>query len=214
LSRSRTCCQRQGPKTTLSAVVENNGCGLQAWLAVRGTIAVPELFVSARGEPLTRSGFEYILRKHIRTASQHCNSLTTKRVSPHVLRHTCALTVLQATKDLRKVSLWLGHAHLQTTASGSFGKVGSPGISAASETALRALQGCRQADRLAKGTPFYAGQRDLKVNDRQTCRRHTLHNDTRRVTPYALQCIRCRICMMEAFPGVFRLPGLVLRRAR
>lgn len=34
---------------------------------------------------------------------------------PHVLRHTCALTVLQATKDLRKVSLWLGHAHMQTT---------------------------------------------------------------------------------------------------
>jgi len=31
------------------------------------------------------------------------------------LRHTCALTVLQATKDLRKVALWLGHAHMQTT---------------------------------------------------------------------------------------------------
>jgi site-specific recombinase XerD len=88
---------------------------LRAWLAVRGTMTVPELFVSARGESLTRSGFEYILRKHIRTARQHCKSLATKRVSPHVLRHTCALTVLQATKDLRKVSLWLGRAHLQTT---------------------------------------------------------------------------------------------------
>ena len=78
-------------------------------------MAVPELFVSARGESLTRSDFEYILRKHIQTASERCKSLATKRVSPHVLRHTCALTVLQATKDLRKVSLWLGHAHLQTT---------------------------------------------------------------------------------------------------
>ena len=38
-----------------------------------------------------------------------------KRVSPHVLRHTCALTILQATKDLRKVSLWLGHVNMQTT---------------------------------------------------------------------------------------------------
>jgi hypothetical protein len=64
---------------------------------------------------LTRSGFEYILRKHVRTASQHCPSLTTKRVHPHVLRHSCALTVLQATKDLRKVALWLGHAQTQTT---------------------------------------------------------------------------------------------------
>ena len=88
---------------------------LRAWLAVRGTVPVPELFVSARGESLTRSGFEYILRKHVRTARQRSPSLAAKRVSPHVLRHTCALTVLQATKDLRKVSLWLGHAHMQTT---------------------------------------------------------------------------------------------------
>ncbi len=88
---------------------------LRAWLAVRGTARVPELFVNARGASFTRSGIEYILRKHVKTARQRCPSLATKRVFPHLLRHTCALTVLQATKDLRKVSLWLGHAHMQTT---------------------------------------------------------------------------------------------------
>lgn len=88
---------------------------LRAWLGVRGTVPTPEVFVSARGQPLTRSGFEYILAKHVQTAIAGCPSLSGKRVSPHVLRHTCALTVLQATKDLRKVSLWLGHAHMQTT---------------------------------------------------------------------------------------------------
>ncbi len=88
---------------------------LRAWLAVRGTVLVPELFPNACGEPITRSGFEYILRKHARTAAKCCPSLSTKRVSPHVLRHTCALTVLEATKDLQKVSLWLGHANMQTT---------------------------------------------------------------------------------------------------
>jgi site-specific recombinase XerD len=88
---------------------------LRAWLGVRGTMPAPEVFVSARGQPLTRSGFEYILAKHVQTASTSCPSLSAKRISPHVLRHTCALTVLQATKDLRKVSLWLGHAHMQTT---------------------------------------------------------------------------------------------------
>jgi integrase/recombinase XerD len=88
---------------------------LRAWLAARGTMPVPELFVSARGESLTRSGFEYILRNHVRTAKQHCPSLAMKRVHPHLLRHTCALTLLQATKDLRKVALWLGHAKTQTT---------------------------------------------------------------------------------------------------
>jgi site-specific recombinase XerD len=88
---------------------------LRAWLGVRGTPPAPEVFVSARGQPLTRSGFEYILTKHVQSAIRACPSLAAKRVSPHVLRHTCALTVLQATKDLRKVSLWLGHAHMQTT---------------------------------------------------------------------------------------------------
>jgi len=88
---------------------------LKAWLAVRGSFFTPKLFLNAHGEPMTRSGFEYILRKHALTAAKRCPSLSTKRISPHVLRHTCALTVLQATKDLRKVSLWLGHAHMQTT---------------------------------------------------------------------------------------------------
>ncbi len=88
---------------------------LRAWLSVRGTVLVPELFFNARGLPMTRAGFEYILLKHSRNAANHCPSLLGKRVSPHVLRHTCALTVLQATNDLRKVSLWLGHANMQTT---------------------------------------------------------------------------------------------------
>ncbi len=88
---------------------------LRAWLTVRGNAAVPELFFNARGEPMTRSGFEYILHKHVRSAATSCPSLSAKHISPHVLRHTCALTVLQATKDLRKVALWLGHANMQTT---------------------------------------------------------------------------------------------------
>jgi integrase/recombinase XerD len=88
---------------------------LRAWLGMRGAVPAPEVFVSARGQALTRSGFEYILAKHVEAAAKSCPSLAAKRVSPHVLRHTCALTVLQATKDLRKVSLWLGHAHMQTT---------------------------------------------------------------------------------------------------
>ena len=88
---------------------------LKAWLAVRGAALVPELFLNARAQPMTRSGFEYILDKHVHAAEKRCPSLAQKRISPHVLRHTCALTVLQATNDLRKVSLWLGHSSIQTT---------------------------------------------------------------------------------------------------
>ena len=69
-----------------------------------------------RGETPYNTGRDGIrLTKHIRSAANACPSLATKRVSPHVLRHTSALTVLQATKDLRKVAFWLGHAHMQTT---------------------------------------------------------------------------------------------------
>ena len=88
---------------------------LRAWLTIRGAVSAPELFLNVRGEPMTRSGFEYILRKHVRAAAKRCPVLLTKRVSPHWLRHSCAMTILQATKDLRKVSLWLGHANLQAT---------------------------------------------------------------------------------------------------
>jgi site-specific recombinase XerD len=88
---------------------------LRSWLALRPATSAPELFLNARGQPMTRAGFEYVLRKHVGTATTRCPSLGTKRVSPHVLRHTAALVALRATKDLRKVSLWLGHANMQTT---------------------------------------------------------------------------------------------------
>ena len=90
-------------------------CAMRAWLAVRGTVATSEVFVNARGEPLSRWGVAYILRRHVETASQRCSSLAGKQASPHVLRHTCAMIVLQATQDIRKVSLWLGHSNLATT---------------------------------------------------------------------------------------------------
>jgi len=88
---------------------------LRAWLAIRGKVLAPELFLNARRQAMTRSGFEYILEKHVRAATRQCPSLAAKRISPHVLRHSCALTILEATKDLRRVSLWLGHANMQTT---------------------------------------------------------------------------------------------------
>ncbi|WP_250490243.1 tyrosine-type recombinase/integrase [Caballeronia sp. INML2] len=88
---------------------------LRAWIAVRGTARVPELFVNARGDAMSRWGFAYVLKHHVGAASQKCPSLLQKRVSPHVLRHTCAMIVLQSTNDIRKVSLWLGHSDLATT---------------------------------------------------------------------------------------------------
>jgi len=94
---------------------KETAAALRAWLAVRGEPPVPEVFVNARGRQLSRWGVAHILEKHVKAAGEQCPALLAKRVSPHVLRHTCAMTVLRATKDIRKVSLWLGHSDMGTT---------------------------------------------------------------------------------------------------
>jgi len=105
----------KGRRERVLPLWKETAAAIRAWLKVRLTSGAPELFLNARGEAMTRSGFEYILQKHVATAARSTPSLAKKRVSPHVLRHTCAMLTLQATRDVRKVSLWLGHAALQST---------------------------------------------------------------------------------------------------
>lgn len=88
---------------------------VRAWLAVRGDAPVPEVFVNARGGPLSRWGCKHLLDKYLPAATSACPSVASRRVSPHVMRHTCAMTILHATGDIRKVALWLGHASQKTT---------------------------------------------------------------------------------------------------
>jgi len=88
---------------------------LEAWLAIRGEVTAREVFVNAQGRPLSRSGVEYVLDKYAKKAAAKSPSISSKRVSPHILRHSCAMHTLQATRDVRKVSLWLGHASVKST---------------------------------------------------------------------------------------------------
>jgi site-specific recombinase XerD len=105
----------KGRKERCLPLWKETATDLRAWLAVRGDPPVPELFVNADGAAMTRAGFEYILEKHVAAAAQRCPALTGRSVSPHQLRHSCALIMLQATRDIRKVALWLGHADVRTT---------------------------------------------------------------------------------------------------
>ncbi|WGI77307.1 tyrosine-type recombinase/integrase [Sinorhizobium meliloti] len=88
---------------------------IRAWIAVRPKDGDTALFLNTAGRMMTRSGFEYILEKHAAAAVSVAPTLATKSISPHVLRHSCAMHMLQATRDIRKVALWLGHASLQST---------------------------------------------------------------------------------------------------
>lgn len=105
----------KGRRERLLPLWKETTAALRAWLAVRGEGQHLELFLNAHGVAMTRSGFEYILAKHVKCATRKQPSLAKKRISPHVLRHTCAMHTLQATHDVRKVALWLGHASLQST---------------------------------------------------------------------------------------------------
>lgn len=58
---------------------------------------------------------QYIVKKSVSVAREHCTSLAHKRVTPHVLRHTAAMELLQAGVDCAVIALWLGHESVQTT---------------------------------------------------------------------------------------------------
>jgi len=105
----------KGRKERCLPLWKQTAADLRSWLAVRGEVPTPELFINARGEPMTRKGFTYLLDKYAQLAMENCLSLKGKNISPHVLRHSCAMMLYQATGDLRKVSLWLGHTQMQTT---------------------------------------------------------------------------------------------------
>ena len=113
--RSSVHIMGKGRRERVLPLWKETAAALKAWLKVRPTSGGPELFLNARAQAMTRSGFEYILTKHAIKAAHKAPSIAAKRVSPHVLRHTCAMHTLQATRDVRKVSLWLGHASLQST---------------------------------------------------------------------------------------------------
>ena len=73
------------------------------------------MFPNARGGRLSAHGVHYLLHKHVTAATGKCPSLNNKRVSPHVLRHTTAMDLLQAGVDCSVIALWLGHESVETT---------------------------------------------------------------------------------------------------
>lgn len=87
---------------------------MQAWLRERNADDGP-LFPMLRGEHLGRDAVEHLVRKHTLAAAQSCPSLRGKRVSPHVLRHSTAMDLLQNGVDRTVMALWLGDESVETT---------------------------------------------------------------------------------------------------
>ena len=88
---------------------------LAAWLREPIKAIEQPLFPNAQGGRLSSHGVHYLLAKHVATASGNCPSLASKRVTPHVLRHTTAMDLLQAGVEQALIALWLGHESIETT---------------------------------------------------------------------------------------------------
>jgi site-specific recombinase XerD len=74
------------------------------------------VFLNRHGQPLTRDGIAYILRKHASAAAaQDRPTLARKRITPHVLRHSCAVALLQSGTDVTVIRDYLGHTSVATT---------------------------------------------------------------------------------------------------
>ena len=88
---------------------------LKAWFAELGEDAGPIAFPNARGKALSREGVDYVLQQAVQRALPACPSLATKHITPHVIRHSTAMPLLQAGVDIATIALWLGHESIDTT---------------------------------------------------------------------------------------------------
>lgn len=105
----------KGRKERSTPLTKATADALRAWLREiePGDDAI--VFPNARGGRLSADGIQYLLAKHVAHAAQTCTSLAKKKVTPHVLRHTMAMELLQAGVERSVIALWLGHESIETT---------------------------------------------------------------------------------------------------
>jgi len=107
-------CRGKGRKERCTPLRKEAAVVVGQWLRERNGKPDEALFPNARGGSLSRDGVEYLLARYVASVGKQCPSLNAKRVSPHVLRHTAAMDLLQAGVDRAVIALWLGHETLNT----------------------------------------------------------------------------------------------------
>lgn len=108
-------CKGKGRKQRSTPLRRDTARTLEVWLKERSGKADDLVFPTIRGDRLSRDAVEHIVRKYVLAASKACASLAAKRVSPHVLRHSTAMDLLQNGVDRTVIALWLGHESVETT---------------------------------------------------------------------------------------------------
>jgi integrase/recombinase XerD len=108
-------CEGKGRKERCTPLAKPAAAVLSAWIEEQGREPSKFLFPNARGERLSADAVQHLVAKHVVIARHRCPSLAKKRVTPHVLRHTAAMELLQAGVDRSLIAIWLGHESLDTT---------------------------------------------------------------------------------------------------
>lgn len=108
-------CRGKGRKERCTPLTRDTVTVLKAWLVERAGSPGDPAFPSRRGAVLSRDAVERLVTKYADVAATSCPSLRAKRVTPHVLRHTTAVSLLQAGNDRAVIALWLGHESIETT---------------------------------------------------------------------------------------------------
>ncbi|MGH9252769.1 MAG: tyrosine-type recombinase/integrase [Acidimicrobiales bacterium] len=112
---ANVACEGKGRKQRAVPLTSPAEALLQRWLSERAGRSHDPLFPTRTGRRLSRDAVALRVSTHAATAAKRCPSLLGKRVHPHVLRHSCAMSLLQAGVDTSVIALWLGHAGVRST---------------------------------------------------------------------------------------------------
>jgi site-specific recombinase XerD len=108
-------CLGKGRKHRSTPLSAETVAALGTWLQERAGSSSDPVFPGPRGQHLSRNALGHLVTKHARAAAAGCPSLGKKKVTPHVLRHTCAMRLLESGVDVTLISMWLGHESLRST---------------------------------------------------------------------------------------------------
>jgi len=108
-------CYGKGRKERVVPLTRHAVGAVKQWLEERDGMPTDVVFPSNRGRALSRDAVEKLVSKYGEQAAKTCPSLAEKRLSPHVLRHTAAVQLLQAGTHQVTIALWLGHESIETT---------------------------------------------------------------------------------------------------
>ena len=108
-------CHGKGRKDRITPLTPATVTTLRAWLAENAVGPGDPLFTTIRGGPMSRDALQQRLTLYATAAGKTCPALTSKNVTPHVLRHSAAMALLHAGVDITVIALWLGHESVTTT---------------------------------------------------------------------------------------------------